>query len=147
VLISSVVATMITPMALGRMCLKMIRALLAPATRAASTNSRSRSERNSPRTSRARLAHRITPRKTANTVLLIVPKIRPMTAPMTIVGIVMTRSVVRMSNVSTRPRKNPASDPTATPMTHATSPMVSITLSDVWVPSITSAKMSRPISS
>ena len=50
---SSVALTMMTPTALGRMCRKMIRRSLAPATRAASTNSRSRSVRNSPRTSRA----------------------------------------------------------------------------------------------
>ena len=38
----SVTLTISTPTALGRMCLKMIRALLAPEIRAASTNSRSR---------------------------------------------------------------------------------------------------------
>ena len=43
----SVMLTISTPTALGRMCLKMIRALLAPEIRAASTNSRSRSDRNS----------------------------------------------------------------------------------------------------
>ena len=50
---SSVMLTTITPTVFGRMCLKMIRADDAPATRAASTNSRSRRARNSPRTSRA----------------------------------------------------------------------------------------------
>ncbi|SKF62343.1 Uncharacterised protein [Mycobacteroides abscessus subsp. abscessus] len=40
--ISRVMLTMMMPMALGRMCLVMIRKLLAPATRAESTNSRSR---------------------------------------------------------------------------------------------------------
>ena len=59
----SVTLTISTPMALGRMCLKMIRALLAPEIRAASTNSRSRSERNSPRIRRASPTQVIRPRK------------------------------------------------------------------------------------
>jgi hypothetical protein len=48
----SVALTMIVPRAFGRMCRKMIRLLLAPIARAASTNSFSRRDRNSPRTSR-----------------------------------------------------------------------------------------------
>ncbi len=53
----SVEDTMTTPMAFGRMCLKMMRVSDAPATRAASTNSRSRNDRNSPRTRRAMPIH------------------------------------------------------------------------------------------
>ena len=50
---ASVADTVITPTVFGRMCRKMIRRLDAPTERAASTNSFSRSERNSPRTMRA----------------------------------------------------------------------------------------------
>ena len=55
--ISSVVLTMIVPTVFGRMCLKMIRRSGALATRAASTNSRSRRARNSARTRRASPVH------------------------------------------------------------------------------------------
>ncbi len=65
-LISSVWLTMMTPIEFGSMCLKMILRSLAPATRAASTNSRSRSDRNSPRTSRASVVHDARPRKIAS---------------------------------------------------------------------------------
>ena len=61
-LMSRVVLTMMTPTELGRMWVNMIRKSLAPDTRAESTNSRSRSAMNSPRTSRARPVHRMPPR-------------------------------------------------------------------------------------
>src|SRR5258706_425489 len=51
---TSVPLTMIGPRLLGRMRRKMIRVLDAPTARAASTNSRSRKDRATPRTSRAR---------------------------------------------------------------------------------------------
>ena len=51
--IKSVALTTITPMVFGRMCLKIMREFLAPATLAASTNSRSLRAKNSARTSLA----------------------------------------------------------------------------------------------
>ncbi len=61
----SVVCTMIGLMALGRMWRKMMRRSRAPAARAASTNSFSRSDRNSARTIRASVPHSRRPNKTA----------------------------------------------------------------------------------
>ncbi|CPU62287.1 Uncharacterised protein [Mycobacteroides abscessus] len=101
---SSVTLTMITPTAFGSMCLKMIRVSLAPATRAASTNSRSRSERNSPRTRRASGGHSTSPRNAPRMSALLPPESRASTAPMTMTGIVMMRSVNRISHESVRPR-------------------------------------------
>ena len=49
----SVALTMIGPTALGSMCLTMMRRLVAPSARDASTKSRSRSDRKSARTRRA----------------------------------------------------------------------------------------------
>ena len=100
VLISRVTATMITPIALGRMCLKMIRRLEAPATRAASTNSRSRRDKKSPRTSRARGGQEISPSAIPSGIGAAEPNFLPNRAPMTITGIVMMRSVNRMRTVS-----------------------------------------------
>ena len=58
--------TVITPTVFGRMCRKMIRRLEAPTERAASTNSFSRSERNSPRTMRASEVQVTRPRSPAS---------------------------------------------------------------------------------
>ncbi len=99
------VFTMITPMALGIMCLRMIRKLLAPATFAASTNSRSRRVRNSPRTSRASVVQVIAPSATASQKAPAEPASLPSTAPITITGKVMNRSVKRIRTWSMPPRK------------------------------------------
>jgi len=95
---------MITPMAFGSMCFMAMRRLLAPATRAASTNSRSRRVRKSPRTSRASPVHEIRPSAIASIRALEPPTILPSTEPMTMVGIVITRSVNRMRALSIQPR-------------------------------------------
>ena len=96
---------MITPIAFGIMCLRMIRKLLAPATFAASTNSLSRKVRNSPRTRRARVVQLIRPRATASQKAPAEPASLPRTAPITITGKVMNRSVKRIRPWSMPPRK------------------------------------------
>ena len=97
---SSVALTTMTPTALGRMCRKMIRRSRAPDTRAASTNSRSRSVRNSPRTRRAIVVQAKMPITTPSTAAPRLPNVLPSTAPITISGIVMMTSVKRMSTES-----------------------------------------------
>ncbi len=121
-LISRVVETMTTPMAFGRMCRKTMRLFEAPATRAASTNSRSRRLRNSPRTRRASDGQPMSPRTMPRTTAPSPPKVRPRTAAMTITGITMMRSVKRMSSESMRPRKKPETAPTTMPMNAAMMP-------------------------
>ncbi len=98
---ASVAATVITPTVLGRMCLKMIRRGLAPSARAASTNSFSRSDRNSPRTNRASDVQSTKPRTTASTSGPAPPNRCPSTAAMTSTGIVMMTSVNRINELST----------------------------------------------
>ncbi|SIM67442.1 Uncharacterised protein [Mycobacteroides abscessus subsp. abscessus] len=149
--ISRVTFTMITPTALGRMCLKMIRLAEAPARRAASTNSRSRRERNSPRTRRARPVQAARPISSASAVMRCGPcgrwlmTICPRTAVSTSSGMMMTMSVRRISTASTQPRKYPETPPMTTPITPATKPTMTITNSEVCVPRMTMANRSRPV--
>jgi hypothetical protein len=104
--IASVAATMMTPMVLGRMCRKMIRPLDAPTERAASTNSFSRSDRNSPRTMRARPVQVTKPMKSPSPhTPPTPPEIWATTAATASSGIVMITSVSRMSTDSVTPRK------------------------------------------
>ena len=100
------VFTVMTPIALGRMCLKMIRPSDAPARRAASTNSRSRSVRKSPRTSRAMPVHDTSPRKSPrNQNPPMLPALYAMTEAEMRTGMMMIMSVNRMSTDSSQPRK------------------------------------------
>ena len=93
------------PTVLGRMCLKMIRRLDAPATRAASTNSRSRSARNSARTSRASPVHRNSPSTSATLHTPLAPSAKPATAAISSSGMMMMTSVKRISTESIQPPK------------------------------------------
>ena len=108
----SVVWTMIGLIALGRMCRNTMRRSLAPAALAASTNSFSRSERNSARTILARPPHARRPIRTA---MPIAPSVthdgknsmsgstRPTTMATGSSGRPRTRSVKRISDWSTPP--------------------------------------------
>ena len=141
--ISRVAFTTITPIEFGSMCLNMILKFDAPATRAASTNSLSRSARNSALTSLASPVQAIRPRRIPSDQALP-PKVRPRTAPRTKVGIMIMVSVKRIKRLSSQPRKNPATDPMTTPNTVEIRPTRKITVRDCWVPRMTRAKMSLP---
>ena len=132
-----------TPTEFGKMCLKIIREVEAPATLAASTNSLSRRERNSALTKRARPVQAINPRSSPRAIALP-PNVLPNTAPSTRVGMMMITSVNLIRSESTRPRRKPETAPTTTPMTVEMKPTKRITVSDCWMPRITRAKMSLP---
>ena len=133
---------MITPTAFGRMCLKMIRELDAPARRAASTNSRSRSDRKSPRTSRAIPIQDTRPRKTARAAVLFAECAT--TAAAMSAGMMITMSVNRMMMPSVLPRKYPEHAPRTTPMKAAITPTTTRMNSEICVPRIVIANSSRP---
>ena len=95
--------TMIVPIALGMMCRKMMRGGDAPIARAASTNSFSRSDRNSPRMSRASSVTDTRARRTRG-------RVSPWSTERVAddrrddqQGIVINRSVVRMMTASAFP--------------------------------------------
>ena len=127
--IKSVAFTTITPMVLGMMCLKMILKLEAPATLAASTNSRSRKDKNSALTRRAIPVQARAPSSKASDTASP-PKLRLRTAPTTKIGRMITTSVARIRKLSSLPRKKPASAPTTTPITVERMPTISTTISD-----------------
>ena len=100
----------------------------APAARAASTYSRSRSDRNSPRTMRAIGIHPSAARITIIPETSVAggkwnsPKndgsgLFATTSSTTSAGITRNRSVKRISRLSTQPPRHPASAPTTTPIT------------------------------
>ena len=146
--------TVITPTVLGRMCLKMIRPLEAPASRAASTNSRSRSVRNSPRTRRASGGHEARPisRPRAITVANVgrlwarthEMARRPNRAARITRGMMMITSVRRISTASVQPRKYPERPPTTVPTRPAIRPTTIMTTREYWVPCMAMANRSRP---
>ena len=96
---------MITPMAFGKMCLKIILPGPAPATLAASTNSLSRKDRNSARTSRDNPVHKNSPKKNAKNSALPPEKAFPTTAPRISTGMMMITSVKRIKTESSHPLK------------------------------------------
>ena len=98
----SVPHTMIWPSELGIRCLRMIRLSEAPSACAASTYSRSRSERNELRTIRARS---IQPRRAMNSAMPIgeraLGKLAATTIIATRIGTVRMTSTTRISTLST----------------------------------------------
>ena len=101
-----VALTMIGPMALGSMCLTMMRRFVAPSALAASTKSRSRSTRKSARTSRATYVHDSAPMMIARPSQLLdsLASLLASTISTARIGTTSTRSTKRMSSESTQPR-------------------------------------------
>ena len=135
-----VALTMIEPITLGSMCLKMMRRSEAPIARAASTNSFSRSDRNSPRMMREVPIQRVKARM-GTTIHQPPPlMLRPSTTAMAMDGITSIRSTKRISSVSAAPRKYPAMAPTSTPSAVATNDTSRAIWRDLRAPVIVSAK-------
>ena len=112
------------------MCLKMIRRSDAPAILAASTNSRSRRVKNSVRTNRASPIQAKRPSIIARGTTPKFPNLKPITAPITMVGVTKNISVSLIRTESTNPPKNPAIAPMIVPITIPKVPTINITMID-----------------
>jgi len=109
-------ATTITELTtFGKMCLKIIRILLAPSERADSTNSFSRNESTSPLTTRAYETHPVKPK-----TKIMFPNPGPITARTANISKIKGKanriSAMRIMISSTIPPKYPAINPSVTPM-------------------------------
>jgi len=129
--------------ALGRISRKIRLASPTPRLRAASTNSRLRSDMNSARASRAGAVQLTMPM--ASTMFSIwLPRMATSASSSTKLGMVWNASVTRISTSSTQPPKYPAQAPTATPMVIeievATTPIIRLIRAPCKMP----ARMSRP---
>ncbi len=143
-------------MMLGRMWRVTIRSPDAPEARAASTNSFSLTERQSPRTTRAM---GIQNRSERLPIIRVEGLTRPTThsslpvrpfwimARTAMPGTIRNRSVTRIRIESTTPPMNPETEPTATPTTVLTSATSRPTLSETRAAKRSRVRTSRPSSS
>ncbi len=139
------------PIACGRMWLRTMRPPGTPMARAASMSSRCLSDRVWPRTRRAVPTHAIRPMATSvaskplrivkNGVSTIAAEIMMMNSRS---GNVAMMSVKRMSAVSVLPPRQPAVNPTGTPIAITTSWATRATVSETRAPSTVRARRSRP---
>ncbi len=110
----------------------------------ASTNSRSLKDKNSALTRRDRPVQRKSPRKNERNSALPPPNALPTTAPKISTGMMMMTSVNLIKTESIQPLKNPAIDPTSTPIAVVIIPITNMTVRDCWIPRITRANTSLP---
>ena len=102
---ANVAFTMMGPKVLGKMCRKIMRGAEAPTERAASTNSFSRSDKNSPRITRAIPIHPKNARNSASQSHVEPFTLRCRAATAARYGMTNIRSVKRISTASVKPRK------------------------------------------
>ena len=142
---SSDAATTIGLSAFGRMCRKMIRRSRTPTARAASTNSRSRIDRNRLRTSR------LTPIQLKSAKIPTISSGEPLPPPRKFattritnrIGRLSMTSTTRIRRLSVKPPTNPEMAPTIVPMSTPRSMLPKPMNSDVRAPLTTSVKTSR----
>lgn len=142
--IRNVADTMTGAIAFGRMCLKIILALLAPSARAASTNSCSRKDRNWPLTILASPGHEVSP-ITSIMLKILLSTIDTIVISKKKVGNDMTISVNRMRILSIAPPKYPANAPITVPSNTATPAATNPTDKLIRLPHITRLKRSLPM--
>ena len=121
----------------------MIRRSRTPTATAASTNSRSRIDRNSERTSRLTPIHENRPKITMTVVTVPLPRNLDATRITNSVGRLSITSTRRISRLSTRPPAKPEMAPTMVPMNTPIAMLVKPIRSDVREPLTTSVRTSR----
>src|SRR4051794_9179170 len=127
----------------GRICVTMMRVSPMPTTTQDCTNSRSRSDRNCPRTRRA-MAGQLTALIASTMVMIEARNNATSTTASRKFGMVWNSSVTRISESSTQPRKYPAQAPTVMPTPSAAAVADSPINSEMRAPCTMPRRMSRP---